>query len=155
MRALLKEGGGGEYLRVGLKIGRKEYYPIPISMFRVPNGAPPGRTSSVKLKCGAPVCEYQWTGLKGSRVSNLVSSDKYPNHPTKTIALKSGTFSMQMKGDNIGVMMEGFLQAPKTGYYTFSTKSDDSSQVWVATAANTQDKLILAVFLNGLSLIHI
>lgn len=97
VRALLKEGGGGEYLRVGLKAGSKEFYPVPISMFRIPGQfAPPGLTRGTALYCGEAVCEYQYSGIRGTKVQDLTSSAKYPRHPTKMLGVTSGDFAMNM-----------------------------------------------------------
>jgi hypothetical protein len=56
---------------------------------------------------------------------------------------------MTMKGNNLGVMIEGFVRAPVTGVYTFSTKSDDSSEVWVSRTPRTQSGLVKVVELRG------
>eukprot|EP01047_Picozoa_sp_COSAG01_P025366 COSAG01_NODE_1598_length_9772_cov_8.388671_10_plen_142_part_00 len=56
---------------------------------------------------------------------------------------------MAMKGDNLGVMMEGWLLAPKTGTYTFSVNSDDSSEVWIAPKPDSKSGLKKVVWLNG------
>lgn len=156
IRAVVKEGGGGEYLYVGMKVANKEYYPIPLSVFTIPgsgsdtSNAPPGITQGTALKCGAAVCEYQWRGIGGSKVQDLVSSARYPKNPDTMLALQpSGDFDMSMKGDNLGVMMEGFILAPVTAYYTFSTQSDDASEVWVAPRPNSQRHLIKVVELTG------
>merc|ERR1712166_93643 len=39
VKALLKEGGGGDYLEVGMKQGETTYMPIPVSMFDTDVGA--------------------------------------------------------------------------------------------------------------------
>eukprot|EP01047_Picozoa_sp_COSAG01_P017230 COSAG01_NODE_908_length_12794_cov_119.794171_2_plen_1484_part_00 len=105
-------------------------------------------TSSVILRCRAPACEYQYNGIPGSSVRDLISSPKYPSAPDRIVPIRSGVFHMSMKGDNLGVMMEGFLLAPISGQYTFSTYSDDASVVWVATQPNTQSSLTKAVELD-------
>ena len=86
-------------------------------------------TNGTILKCGAPVCEHQYSGIRGTAVSDLTCSPKFPGSPDKSIALTCGSFSMSMKGDHLGVMMEGFVMAPQTGAYKFSTQSDDASEL--------------------------
>jgi hypothetical protein len=140
-----------------LKTPVKEYFPIPITQFRFGEGSSstgalasaPGMTSGTALRCGAAVCEYQYTKIGGSKVADLLRSPKFPRHPDKIVKVTKGTFSMTMKGDNLGIMMEGFVRAPVTGAYTFSTRSDDSSAVWAATAPSTQANLKKVVELNG------
>eukprot|EP01047_Picozoa_sp_COSAG01_P017191 COSAG01_NODE_904_length_12843_cov_83.351146_2_plen_2267_part_00 len=39
--AILKAGRGDEYLKVGMKVGRAEYFPIPVSMFAPVNNVQP------------------------------------------------------------------------------------------------------------------
>jgi hypothetical protein len=160
IRALVKEGGGGEYLDVGMKVGTKEWYPIPLAAFAKPGnhvavrppgvpGPPAGLTSGTKLKCGAPVCEYRYSNIPGASVQSLTSAPQYPMRPSKIVKVTKGTFSMSQKGDNFGVMMEGYFLAPETATYTFSTRSDDASVVYVATQPNTQQGLVKAVELTG------
>ena len=110
--------------------------------------APRGISSSTRLKCGAVACEYQWNGIGGTKVRDLIRSPNYPSRPNRMVKLTS-KFSMTMKGNNLGVMLEGFVLAPTSGAYTFSTRSDDSSEVWAATQPNTQRNLIKVVELNG------
>merc|ERR1711871_1196749 len=191
IRAMVKEGGGGEYLDVGMKIGRKEYYPIPIEMFvglkgrtcackggtgktnfeckpgaalceSCPAGsdfANAAKTSCKKvksgLKCGAAACEYDWTGITGTNVRDLTRNSRFPDKPNAMVALtdakknKSKRFQLVRKGDNLGAMLEGFVTAPVTGDYTFSTRSDDSSEVWAAPKPKTQSGLRKVVELRG------
>lgn len=56
---------------------------------------------------------------------------------------------MAMSGNNLGVMMEGFIVAPYSTSYTFSTFSDDASEVWAALRPNTQSSLRKVVELTG------
>ena len=56
---------------------------------------------------------------------------------------------MAMAGNNLGVMMEGFFVAPYSTTYTFSTFSDDASEVWVAERPRTQASLRKVVELTG------
>jgi hypothetical protein len=151
IRAYLKEAGGGEYCRVGMTVAGKEYYPIPLTLFRIPGSfrAPPGMTRGTALRCGAPACEYQYTGIKGTSVASLTSAGRYPRRPNKIVKLTKGRFQMTAKGNNLGAMLEGFIMAPLTGRYSFSTRSDDASEVWVATKPNAQRPLSKMVDLRG------
>eukprot|EP01047_Picozoa_sp_COSAG01_P050725 COSAG01_NODE_5157_length_4446_cov_1.899471_4_plen_106_part_00 len=49
----------------------------------------------------------------------------------------------------MGVLMEGFLVAPRTGVYSFSTQSDDASELWVAKLPDKQASLVKMVELTG------
>jgi hypothetical protein len=151
IRAYVKEGGGGEYGQIGMRMGNQEWFPIPITAF-VKLGsqtAAKGPSIGVQLKCGAAVCEYQYKGIGGTNVRDLTRAKNFPSKPDKIVQITTGTFSMTMKGNNLGVMMEGFVRAPITGEYTFSTRSDDSSEVWVAQKPMTQSGLTKVVELRG------
>merc|ERR1711988_1085354 len=67
-----------------------------------------------------------------------------------TVKITSGTFSMRHRGNNLASLMEGFVLAPATGDYTFSTRSDDSSIVYASRAPNTPlGSLVTVVELDG------
>jgi hypothetical protein len=185
IRALVKEGGGGEYLRVGARVGKQQWMPIPVAAFvsvrgnvckcsggsgaygyACPkNGAsvcascPAGtamnkaKTACAKatsgLRCGAVVCEYDWTGIGGTKVRDLTRNKRFPNSPNSVKKLTSGRFEMRQKGNNLGAVLEGFVNAPTSGRYTFSTHSDDASEVWAARNAYTQEGLVKVVELTG------
>merc|ERR1719440_423533 len=185
IRALVKEGGGGEYLRVGARVGKQQWMPIPVAAFvsvrgnvckcsggsgaygyACPkNGASlcascsagtkmnKAKTACAKatsgLRCGAAVCEYAWTGIGGTKVSDLTNNKRYPNSPNAVRKLTSGRFEMKQRGNNLGAVLEGFVKAPTTGKYTFSTHSDDASEVWAASKPNTQEGLVKVVELTG------
>eukprot|EP01047_Picozoa_sp_COSAG01_P030065 COSAG01_NODE_2083_length_8462_cov_17.020567_7_plen_1842_part_01 len=110
---------------------------------------------SLALKCGKSACEYQYTNIPGTNVANLLTSKKFiagkADHVVDLTDWResSGFFQMAMKGDNLGVMMEGWLLAPQTGMYTFSTQSDDSSEVWIASKPDDKVGLIKVVELKG------
>eukprot|EP01049_Picozoa_sp_SAG25_P001220 SAG25_NODE_49_length_18832_cov_5.265841_2_plen_2407_part_00 len=110
---------------------------------------PPPPPPSATLRCGGTVCEYAWTGIGGTRVTDLTRNKRYPNSPNTVRRLTSGGFQMQQRGDNLGAMLEGFVMAPTTGTYTFSTRSDDSSEVWAASRPISQSGLVKVVELNG------
>eukprot|EP01047_Picozoa_sp_COSAG01_P042829 COSAG01_NODE_3764_length_5719_cov_9.441815_5_plen_739_part_01 len=82
------------------------------------------RIQTDALKCGKPVCEYKFTGIQGTAVSDLTGSSKFIQwKPDSVVALTPGgqytKFQMHTTGDNLGVMLEGWLLAPMNGMYTF------------------------------------
>ena len=116
---------------------------------------PVGAVGAPALKCGAPACEYQYSGISGTTVAALTNSAKFrAGKPDKTLQLTdwhqgSGYFQMTMRGNNLGAMLEGYLLAPATGKFTFSTNSDDSSELWGASKPNTKIGLVKVVELRG------
>ena len=60
-----------------------------------------------------------------------------PDFDTLT-PLKEGTtqsidLSVRNRGDNFGFLWEGFIKIPKAGTYTFYTKSDEGSKMWLGS----------------------
>jgi Ca2+-binding EF-hand superfamily protein len=129
------------------------YYPFDGSLVDQSGNANDARVGvclpADKLRCGAAVCEYAWTGISGTRVADLTSNSRYPDKPHAITALTSGGFEMRQRGDNLGAMLEGFMVAPTTGAYTFSTNSDDSSEVWAAPQPDSMADLKKVVELSG------
>eukprot|EP01047_Picozoa_sp_COSAG01_P020352 COSAG01_NODE_1157_length_11476_cov_87.701503_1_plen_1017_part_10 len=118
-----------------------------------------GITNGTELMCHAAVCEYRYTGINGTSVSNLISSIKYPNSPDSVRPVRKGVFQIDMEGHNWGAMIEGFVVAPASGDYTFLTYSDSSHSgnfvtVWAATQENTQAKLAKVVEVHNASKAH-
>jgi hypothetical protein len=101
------------------------------------------------LRCGAKACLNEWTGIRGTKVRDLTRNKRFPNSPNAVRKLTSGRFEMRRRGNNLGALLEGFVKAPTTGRYTFSTHSDDSSEVWAARNAYTQEGLVKVVELTG------
>ena len=108
-------------------------------------------TNKSSLKCGAAACRYFWYDIGGgNEVSRLTSHAKYPNSPDRTDKLTSGSFEVPTQNkDNMGSMIEGYVQAPQSGQYRFFTDSDDHSEVWVADRPNMEDGLKKVVELKG------
>ena len=121
----VKEGGGGEYLRVGMQLPTKntKFMPIPISMFD---------TSKKGLHCGKPICRHYWFGIGGTKIPNLVNHKNYGTFkPDKTEGIADGNFTVnrddinrQEEGNNnnMASMIEGYVKAPETGDYIFYTR---------------------------------
>ena len=166
VRAFVKEATGAEYLRIGWRVGSRESDPIPIANFATPDSVRksyssgrPAREYAPALRCGKSACEYQYRNIPGNSVSDLLNSAKFQaDQPDKIVALadilpsdwrRPVGFEMSMKGDQLGAVLEGYLHAPTTGAYTFSTRSDDASEVWAAEHPNTQSGLVKVVELTG------
>jgi hypothetical protein len=113
------------------------------------------KKSKSGLKCGAAACEYDWTGIKGTKVRDLTKISRFPDRPNAMLALtdakknKSKRFQLVRKGDNLGAMLEGFVVAPDTASYVFIVRSDDSSEVWAAPTPRTMADLKKVVELRG------
>ena len=95
------------------------------------------------------MCIRDRTGIGGTAVRDLTRNKRFPNSPNSIKKLTNGRFEMRQKGNNLGAMLEGFVKAPETSRYSFSTFSDDSSEVWAAFAPNTMAGLVKVVELKG------
>ena len=156
VKAMVKEGGGGEYLRVGMQIDPKEWgylrqgwtgrrcKGLPLNIF---NNQPKDESGKrINLKCGsdAYACRYHWCGIRGVQVRDLTRQTKFknfdPNRMKKLgknerFAVESGTGSRDPSynrrggcNNNLGSMIEGFIKAPETDDYTFSAYGSAASR---------------------------
>lgn len=92
------------------------------------------------LSTGSINREY-WTGISGTAIADLTSSQNYPNSPSGT-ASESSFEASTSNGSNFGSRMHGYLIPPTTGSYTFWIASDDNGLLSLSTnheAANAVD----------------
>eukprot|EP01049_Picozoa_sp_SAG25_P001219 SAG25_NODE_49_length_18832_cov_5.265841_1_plen_3791_part_10 len=81
------------------------------------------------LQCGTAACERHWKQIPGSDLPSIWSNPRYPDHPNSIMSLQADRFEMAQRGDNMATMLEGFVRAPATGYYSFSAYSVGESEV--------------------------
>ncbi|EDO32429.1 predicted protein [Nematostella vectensis] len=87
----------------------------------------------------------EWSGAKGSQISNLTRDKNYPMNATvnghvTTMQIKKEPFSMRRQ---YGVRMRAYFLAPLTGSYTFYTTCDDSCQLFLSTDVNPKTKRMI------------
>ncbi|WP_346188812.1 cadherin domain-containing protein [Rubritalea halochordaticola] len=73
-----------------------------------------------------------WSGFTGSSIDDLRSWASYPQSPTGSTTLSSAQASSD-RDNNFAARMHGYLVPTKTGLYSFSIASDDSSELWLGT----------------------
>eukprot|EP01047_Picozoa_sp_COSAG01_P022644 COSAG01_NODE_1352_length_10614_cov_13.260010_2_plen_2939_part_01 len=88
------------------------------------------------LACGAAVCERQWKRISGSTLLTIWNHPRYPNQPDSIAKLMTTRFETLQRGDDLATVLEGFIRAPTTGYYTFSTYSLGESEVRIMLQPN-------------------
>ncbi len=81
--------------------------------------------------------------IEGEEVEDLISAEAFPQNPAVDSANPPSFFPLEPltslqwpqdfaeadnSGDNYGSMVEGFLEVPQAGKYTFFVRSDDASQ---------------------------
>lgn len=86
------------------------------------------------LPCIGNVCASYYENIPGGFVHNLKNAAKFPDNPDRVLSLSSLDIPPSID-ENYGVMIQAWIKAPKSGNYIFSTLSDDSSEVWLSTAA--------------------
>ncbi len=87
--------------------------------------------------------EY-WTGLNsGGAVTDLTSNPNFPNNPSGSNYITSFEAPVSF-GDYYGTRIRGYIVPPVSGGYTFWIASDDSSELWLSTDENPNNKVKIA-----------
>ncbi len=103
---------------------------------------------------------FFYNNIPGTAVADLVNAKAtnssgvvyniYPNGPNADGSpLQSETLTQYLEGsqnvaENFGSMIQGYLEAPQAGAYTFWLASDDSSELWLSTTANPAGATLIA-----------
>jgi xyloglucan-specific exo-beta-1,4-glucanase len=83
-----------------------------------------------------------WWGLDGAAVSDLTNHPRFKQGPD-TIDYLPALDSSSL-GKDYGVRIRGYLHPPADGNYRFWIASDDSSELWLSTDEDAQNKRYLA-----------
>ncbi len=85
----------------------------------------------------------RWSSITGTLVSSLTNHPNYPNNPSH-----SGEFSLFQGPNNIannfGTRVRGFLKPTETGWYDFTVTSDDSSEFYISSDGDPNNKVLVA-----------
>lgn len=114
-----------------------------------PPTAPP--TTATGLRCGVLACASYYYDITGTKIANLRGAAKFPDSPDASVPLKELVVP-EDTANNYGVLLEAWVRAPTTGEYVFSTYSDDSSEVYIATTPGVimaEDEMTKVVELDG------
>lgn len=85
------------------------------------------------------IMREEWTGVPGKTVASIPLNTP-PNSVTEITSLQVPN----RHGDNYGVRIRGYIEAPIGGYYTFFVASDDHSEVWLSTDMDPANKARVA-----------
>lgn len=81
--------------------------------------------------------------LSGQLVSDLTNDARFPDQPDETHF--TGEFATpSTRGDNYGVLLQGYLTPPLTGDYVFALASDDQSELFLSADDNPANKVLVA-----------
>ena len=102
------------------------------------------------LPCTGRICAHVYNGISGTSVASLTSNAKYPNSPDETVVLGQNAGNTGLRfpefttspRDTYGVLIEGYLVPPATAAYTFSTNSDDASEVYIEVTKGDWTKVV-------------
>jgi hypothetical protein len=89
-----------------------------------------------------------WTGLPGTKVTDLTRTSAFAQAPTVRDYTSDGAIAPPNYGSGFGQRLRGTLRAPVTGLYTFWIASDDSGELWLGTAESRFSKRLVAA-VNG------
>jgi hypothetical protein len=111
---------------------------------------------SVSYANAGSILRVFYDNIPGTTVASLTEATNaagqkiYPNGPNKDGSLlQSELLSGVLEGtppptqpgpENYGSMIQGFLEIPQTGAYTFYISSADSSELWLSTDVNPANK---------------
>ncbi|MCF7709284.1 MAG: hypothetical protein K9N52_10335 [Verrucomicrobia bacterium] len=100
---------------------------------------------------------YVYDGLTGTAITNLTEGTNefgevmFPDGYTTSEILPElynvrdfSTIVNSAEPNDYGSFIPAYIQAPQTGEYTFWVRSDDSSQLWLSTDANPDNKQLIA-----------
>ena len=134
IKALQKEGGGGDHVAVA--------WQGPGLTQAVIDGAYLAPYPATLPARGTITREY-WTGISGSAVSDLTQSANYPSYPSGRQTLTSFVGPTNW-ADTYGTRIQGLLYPPTNGTYTFWIASDDNSELWLSTNASPANARLIA-----------
>lgn len=101
------------------------------------------------LPCTGAVCAHVYNGISGGSIASLTSNAKYPSSPDESVVLgQDGNTGLKFpesstnRAEDYGVLLEGVLLPPATAGYSFSTHSDDASEVYIEVTKGEWTKVV-------------
>lgn len=88
-----------------------------------------------------------FTGISGSKITDLSSSSNYPNLPDASGVITNAE-SPSDYADNYGQRWSGWITAPETGNYRFYVASDDNAELWLSTTDKRANRVLIATESN-------
>lgn len=89
------------------------------------------------------VVAEEWLGISGTNVSSLTSDSDYPATPNSVYAISTLDLP-QNAGNYYGLRIRGYIRPTITGTYTFQIASNNSSEFWLSTNDNPENKSLVA-----------
>jgi hypothetical protein len=132
LRGFMKEGAGGDNFDIGLvnTNTQQTIFPLGREQIATLTWMEPSDVSFGPLSCGGFACASYYDNIGGVAVRDLTNAPNFPINPDE-VSLLTSLSTPESRRDDYGVMVEAWIQAPATGEYVFSTRSDDASEVFV------------------------
>ena len=94
--------------------------------------------AGVALRLGYGYANHDVLGIQ---VSDLTSNAKFPSQPDDSDVLATNLmlFPFNISWD-YGSMVQGFIEAPQTGQYTFWLEGIDTGELWLSTSEDPANK---------------
>ncbi|MDB4805060.1 hypothetical protein OAH16_00490, partial [bacterium] len=172
--ALLKEGGGGDWMNVGWTLPSDDDLDAPpwndggISGEHFVNYIPPtgtrytgdaeiyhaGTQAPESGAGGLLVREFQ--GIGGASLGDLLTNAKWPNSPDLVTWSNHAEWPQNSSGDindvpegnvqdNYATQLLGFVHPPETGEYQFFVAADDMTALFLSTDETPDNKHLIAM----------
>lgn len=93
---------------------------------------------------------YIWRELCGSDIPNLLKSLFFPHYPDEGLKSLITEFHFEDNSIDYGQLIFGFVHPPRSSSYRFAIASDDTSELWLSSSEDPNDKKLVArVFTEG------
>jgi photosystem II stability/assembly factor-like uncharacterized protein len=96
-------------------------------------------TTEVQCAGTGKIKREVWTGIPGKLIASIPV-----NSPPSSVSELSLFEAPSNTGDQYGSRVRGFICPPATGEYTFWVSGDDSSELWLSTDDNPDNKVRIA-----------
>lgn len=103
---------------------------------------PPSAAQAVISERGWVALSY-FDAIAGSRVADLLASDRYPQSPSEMSKLQTLQV-LASHGDNYGTLVSGYVVPPVTGVYRFFVSGDDETQFWFSDSESQSGLSLIA-----------
>ncbi len=90
------------------------------------------------------IAREMFTNITGTAVMNLTTNTKFVANLPDTTGIVTGLFETATSGDNYGQRLRCYFISPQSGPHVFVIASDDSSELWLSSGANSSNKTRVA-----------
>ncbi|CAN5367943.1 hypothetical protein BH23VER1_BH23VER1_03730 [soil metagenome] len=130
VRALMKEGGGGDHLAVAwTQPGADSLVIIPGPNLAPWDGAATGSGPAINL---GGIGYERWEGIAGTAVDDLTGSAHYQSNPPDAVAHLTSFYAPTNVADDYGIRIHGYLVPSTAGEYRLYVSGDDNAHLFLS-----------------------